>query len=186
MCRRILRVVPGQALGGGTAGGASSLFCLAKYGPFRVGIGGMEGEDVSVSFLWRDVACVSFLPGKGSAVSVCRGIRLVPLFILRSRDRPLVRQVADAFSLQIVRGRQNIRDPLPHAPGHASSFDRTVVTARWEKANGFCPSDCRAVRSRHRPGTGGLAGRVGELWSGPGAFAQGFLRRLALSLSNSS
>ena len=79
MHRKTFRAVRWGRRGGGTAGGASSLFCLAKYGPFRVGIGGMEGEDVSVSFLWRDVACMSFLPGKGSAVSVCRGIRLVPL-----------------------------------------------------------------------------------------------------------
>lgn len=185
MCRRILRVVPGQAWGRHCRRGVVSVL----FGEIRAVSGrnrrhGRRGRQRVVSL--ADVACMSSLPGKGSAVSVCRGIRLVPLFILRSRDRPLVRQVADAFSLQIVRGRQNIRDPLPHAPGHASSFDRTVVTARWEKANGFCPSDCRAVRSRHRPGTGGLAGRVGELWSGPGAFAQGFLRRLALSVSNSS
>ena len=38
---------------------------------------GRRGRQRVVSL--ADVACMSSLPGKGSAVSVCRGIRLVPL-----------------------------------------------------------------------------------------------------------
>ena len=87
----VAAVVPGQAVGFRHCR-RGVVFVL--FGEIRVVSGrnrrhGRRGRQRVVSL--ADVACMSSLLGKGSAVSVCRGIRLVPLFILRSRDRPLVR-----------------------------------------------------------------------------------------------